>query len=82
MAGPFYVNSHRDVLWLSMDLTDEPECLQDLMLYHKRELNTFTTVLVEEHEWAENTGRCYKFSAGSGGGDCVGFCSYAVVVLG
>ena len=55
MAGPFYVNPYRDVLWLSMDLTDEPECLQDLMRYHKRELNTFTTVLVEEHEWAENT---------------------------
>jgi hypothetical protein len=25
------------------------------MRYYKRELNTFTTVLVEEHEWAENT---------------------------
>jgi hypothetical protein len=55
MAGPFYVNPYRDILWLSMDLTDEPECLQDLIRYHERELNTFTTVLVEEYEWAENT---------------------------
>ena len=58
-----------DVLWLSMDLTDEPECLQDLMRYHERELNAFTTVLVEEHEWAENTPAGYtsKYLALLGG---------------
>jgi len=55
MVGPFYVNPYRDVLWLSMNLTDEPECLQDLIRYHERELNTFATVLVEEYEWADNT---------------------------
>lgn len=69
MAGPFYVNPYRDVLWLSMDLTDEPECLQDLIRYHEREINTFTTVLVEEHEWAENTpaGYASKYLALLGG---------------
>jgi hypothetical protein len=55
MAGLFHVNPYRDVLWLSMELTDEPERLQDLMRYHERELNTFTTVLIEEYEWVENT---------------------------
>ncbi len=54
MASLFYVNPYCDVFWLSIDLTNEPECLQDLMRYHERELNTFITVFIEEHEWAEN----------------------------
>jgi hypothetical protein len=69
IASPFYVNPYRDVLWLSMDLTDEPECLQDLMCYYEGELNTFTAVLIEEHEWAENTpaGYASKYLALLGG---------------
>ena len=69
MAGLFYLNPYRDVLWLSMDLTDYPECLQDLMRYYKRALNTFITVLVEEHEWGEKTpaGYASKYLALLGG---------------
>ena len=59
MTGPFYINLYHNVPWLSIDLTNEPKCLQDLMRYHERELNTFTTVLVEEHEWAKNTAAGY-----------------------
>jgi hypothetical protein len=39
------------------------------MRYYERELNTFTTVLVEEHEWVENTSAGYvsKYLALLGG---------------
>lgn len=42
MASLFYVNPYRDILRFSIDLTDEPKCLQYLMRYHERESSPYS----------------------------------------
>lgn len=53
--GCFYFDPRRDVLWLSLDFTDEPEHLRDLQRFYGEQLRTIQTLLVEEEEWAETT---------------------------
>jgi len=58
-AGSFYFNPYCDVLWFSLDFTDEPSYLQDLERCYSEQLNAIETILVEEIEWIENTPAWY-----------------------
>jgi hypothetical protein len=56
---PFYFNPSRDILWLCRELTGEPECRQDLESCYGKQLNTITTILIEEAEWTYCTPAWY-----------------------
>jgi hypothetical protein len=53
--GCFYFDPHRNVLWLSLDFTDDPQYLRDLQRCYGEKLNTIQTLLIEEAEWDENS---------------------------
>jgi hypothetical protein len=55
LAGPFYYNPQRDVIFFSIDVADDyPIHMPFLDRYHKTELNTLETVLVLDSEWPES----------------------------
>lgn len=47
----FFFNPSRDILWPSRDLNEEPGCRRDLQSYYGRQLDKFSTLLIEEAEW-------------------------------
>lgn len=47
----FYLNSLRDVLWLSLDIASEWEDLEDLRVFYDVSLNSFKTLLIQDPEW-------------------------------
>jgi hypothetical protein len=54
LAGWFYFNPCRDVLWFSFDFTDDLDgqtWLRDLESCYGEQLSTIETVFVEELEW-------------------------------
>lgn len=52
LAWPFYYHPQRDVIFLSVDTTDDyPEHMPVLERYHHTELNTLETALVLNGEW-------------------------------
>jgi hypothetical protein len=51
----FYFNPCRDLLWLSIYVTEEPEFLQDLIHYYGEQLDNIKRVFVEELDWEEKT---------------------------
>jgi hypothetical protein len=53
--GSFYFNPYRDVMWLSIDFTDEPNYLRDLKRCYGTQLNAIGNLLVEESDWTECT---------------------------
>src|SRR5258708_7157930 len=60
--GSFYFNPYRDVLWLSMDFTDDPLYLEDLQRCYGKQPGSFKSLLVEESEWIETTPAKYTYS--------------------
>jgi hypothetical protein len=51
----FFFNPSCDILWFCRELTGQPKCQRDLQLSYGGQLDTITTVLVEEAEWAYST---------------------------
>jgi hypothetical protein len=60
--GSFYFNPYRDVLWLSMDFTDDPLYLEDLQRCYGKQPGSFESLLVEESEWIETSPAKYTSS--------------------
>lgn len=55
LAGPFYYNPQRDVIFFTIDVTDDYyQHMPFLDRYHKTELNTLETLLVLDSEWPES----------------------------
>jgi hypothetical protein len=51
----FYFNPCRDLFWLSIYVTEEPEFLQDLIHCYGEQLDNIKRVFVEELDWEEKT---------------------------
>lgn len=54
-AGSFFFRPLHDLLWFSLDFTDEKERLQDLVHFYGDQLLCFQVVLVCEDDWITDT---------------------------
>ena len=52
-AGSFYFSPSRDVLFLTMDYTDDPYYSDQLEQFYKGQLNHIRTVLVLDRKWVD-----------------------------
>ena len=61
-AGSFFFSPYRDVLFLTLDFTDEPSHLREVEHHYGSQLKNINAVLLEEVDWTQEGPASYTSS--------------------